>query len=163
MPREGNVQVVVVPVSAAANASGSAVVEIGARGEAVEILGIHFGIEQFVSNATQVLHIGLSTNPSHELTPPVSTTAFLTDKAIYGSMDLSNAEVVGAAGIWQATVSTNVIPLYGIIRPRRQILVWRMEGPGVPIRSEIYYRPLNLNKTDLDALNLKYGKYRRGA
>jgi len=146
----------------AADDFGAAPVEMGARGEAVELWGLHLITGEMAVVVSQSLMVALSSNPRHELTPPGGEDAFVLDPALYGMalVRKSTHTNVGEISIPQAFV-----PLYGIVRPRRQILVWSFIRPAanVVFRVEIYYRPVSLNKPDLDALNLKYGKYRRMA
>ncbi|KKL81201.1 hypothetical protein LCGC14_1997140 [marine sediment metagenome] len=165
MPAEGEIQVANVHVGGLTSTGGAAFpFEAGARGEAVRLLAVHYSYQPFPANGSYLIFAGLSSNPETSTAPPASFLAFLADKAIYGASAYSINEVVGAAGVWQVRTSTQVIPLYGIIRPRRQLVVVHMTIGGIfEIKAEIYYQPVALGKTDLDALNLKYGKYRRTA
>ncbi|KKL76098.1 hypothetical protein LCGC14_2048320 [marine sediment metagenome] len=162
MPQEGNLQVVSFARSIDADDFGAVPVEMGARGEAVELWGLHLIPGEMGVVVSQSLMVALSSNPSHELTPPGSEDAFLADRALYG---MAMARKTSHTAIGEIIVPQDFVPLYGIVRPRRQILVWSFIRPAATLvfRVEIYYRPVSLNKHDLDALNLKYGKYRRGA
>ena len=162
MPAEGNVQIVSYYTTLAASDFRSTVLEMGARGEAVELIGINFSIESFPAAEQQFMAVGLSSNPTHGDSPPSSLPAIMENKAIYALFMARHTEFVGAAGVWQTSIETKVIPLFGLIRPRRQILVWGFGGDSVSaFRAEVFYRPVSLGKTELDTLNLKYGKYRR--
>ncbi|KKM65648.1 hypothetical protein LCGC14_1489110 [marine sediment metagenome] len=165
MPQEGNVQVVVPTVSVEAGTAKGFVVELGAKGEAVALLGLHVGIEEFLPSGEFVVFVALSSNPGHLLTPPATSAARAGDKALYGATLLTGREVLDTSGGRTYTIPSISTPLYGLIRPRRQVLIVFFVNPGVlpKIRVEIYYKPLSLGKIELDALNLKYGKYRRGA
>ena len=162
MQDEGKVQVVNYARTVTSPSFSSLVVEMGARGEAVEMIALHISISAILPSTTQrSIVVALSTDPSHEVVPPVARIAMFSLKALYGFS--SGFWQVGASG--GARSSTEIIPLYGLVRPRRQILVWAWVGitEEQTFRVEIYYRPVSLNKEDLDALNLKYGKYRRMA
>lgn len=162
MPAEDNVQVVSRAIVTEATDNNSLVIDVGARGQAVELLAIHYNFRQFNANETQYLLIALSSNPEHELVIPATAALFLSDASSYGFLALNHLETVGAAGVWQVLLPVIVVPLYGLVRPRRQILMWRFAGDSsLSLRADIYYRPVSLNKTELDSLNLKYGKYRR--
>lgn len=162
MQEEGNVQTVSFYTLLAAADFRTTVLEMGARGEAIKLLGINFSIESFPAQESQFMAVGLSSNPSHIATPPASLPVIMADKAIYALFISRHTESVGAAGVWQTNIETKVIPLFGIIRPRRQVLVWGFGGDSVSaFRAEVFYRPVSLGKTELDTLNLKYGKYRR--
>lgn len=140
---------------------GSMPVEMGARGEAVELLGIHTSITQVFDISGFYLATALSSNPAWYPTPPIVTTqGLLEDKSVYG-VGVILGQTITTVGAKAFTLP--IIPLYGIVRPRRQILVWSFQLSGGPVtfRVEIYYRPVKLGKEDLDSLNLKYGKYRR--
>ena len=167
MPQEGKIQTKVAVALAAGNEARGVPIEMGARGEAVELWAIHHSIERLPSSSTSlVLYSGLSSNP--ELEGPIVPTLrpFIADKSIYGLSAQTWEVDIGIGGVVLNYQRTQIIPLYGIVRPRRQI--WVFLHTTVPdisgeIRIEVYYRPISLNKTDLDALNLKFGKYRRGA
>ena len=165
MPQEGNVQVVVPTLAVVEGTTTGSVVEFGARGEAVALQGLHVAIEGFSSAVELIVFVALSSNPGHLLTPPVTDAARRGDKALYGATIFACREELTSTGGRTYCVPSISTPLYGLIRPRRQILLINFINPGVTptIRVEIYYKPLSLGKIELDALNLKYGKYRRGA
>lgn len=164
MPEEGNVQVAIKgfqTTTAGTFDSGAVIIELGARGQAVEMIALHHTLGIILTSLGQYNLVGLSTNPEHELAPPEGVDLFLKDSAVYG---VSNFSYNGVGTNFARSERTNIIPLYGLIRPRRQVLVWlcgNTDEIPTDIRVEIYYRPIELNKVDLDALNLKYGKYRR--
>ena len=165
MPPEGNTQVAVVSFRAATDTGASVVFEIGARGVAVELIAIHYQFSGgWLPDANRQLFIGLSSNPVHQQTPPVSIDQFLVDRAVYGIGYHHFLQVLTVEGARTILLETLVIPLYGLVRPRRQILVATgASGGAIQMRAEVYYRPTSLSRVDLDTLNLKYGKYRRGA
>ena len=162
MPEEGRLQMVSFARDIAADDFASAPVEMGARGEAVELWGLHLITGEMAVVISQSLMVALSSNPRHELTPPGSEDAFALDPALYG---MALTRKTSHTNVAESYVPQIFVPLYGIVRPRRQILVWSFIRPAATLvfRVEIYYRPVSLNKQDLDALNLKYGKYRRMA
>ncbi len=164
MPPEGNVQIAAFGFEVPGVGSGAFAVEIGAKGEAAKLLAIHYSLQRVFPETGQRYQMALSSNPNHLLTQPPTEIAMLTDKALYAFWAFTHEEIVGAAGVWQAIQNTQVIPLYGLIRPRRQIFVFRSFAETTTnLRIEIYYTPISLGKTELDTLDLKYGKYRRGA
>ncbi len=166
MPDEGKVQIVrrslVIPTGARPI---STPVEMGAKGEAVELLGIHTSLFNFSSLDTFTLITALSFNPSHEQLTPTDRIAMIADPALYGTSLSFKSEDLTVEGGRVYEQNTQIIPLYGLVRPRRQILVVLYTSIGATghIRIEIYYRPIRLSKVDLDSLNLKFGKYRRHA
>lgn len=166
MPHEDSVQVVKFARNITSPIFGSAVIEIGAKGNAASLLGIHTSVSGlFVTDSLQ-LFFALSSNPAHELTPPATAAAFFNDPALYGSNAITSVlTAAGTTGRARALLVTLITPLYGLIRPRRQIIVFMFihATNTLAIRAEIFYRPIQLNRTDLDTLDLKYGKYRRGA
>ena len=166
MPHEGNVQIALVTRTLTGGVPFGAAFEVGSRGEAVKIIAIHYSVGRFfgAGTLTNRLKVALSTNPEHALSPPATEGEFMNDKALYGAISVGTEKFIGAPGVEEVGWVTSVIPLHGIIRPRRQIIVgfW-ISQLAANFRAEVYYIPVQMNKTELDALNLKYGKYRRGA
>ena len=162
MPEEGKLQMVAFSRNIAADDFGGSPVEMGARGEAVELWGLHLVIGEMAVVVSQSLMVALSSNPRHELTPPGSEDAFIVDPALYG---MAMARKTTHTNVGEISIPQSFVPLYGMVRPRRQIVVWSFIRPSATVvfRVEIYYRPVSLGKEDLNALNLKYGKYRRMA
>jgi hypothetical protein len=64
----------------------------------------------------------------------------------------------------QRFVQTGYTPLYGIIRPRRQVWVTFLVGHEGDDRQniEIYYSEIDASLKQEAQINYKYGKYRRG-
>ena len=165
MPQEGNVQVSTFFATVATGQVVSQVVEMGAKGQAVELLGIHTSFFQMRANSIARISTALSTNPEHLLAPPTSVVEMLRAKSLYGLSITGHETALVVEGGNDQSWTSIIIPLYGIIRPRRQILILGQSGgvAGNEFKVEVYYRPSELSKVELDALNLKYGKYRRGA
>ena len=166
MPQEGRVQVADVSRRFAFSGEvGARIMEIGARGEAVRLLAIHTSV--LIMEAVNNTRVGtaLSSNPEHLATPPPTIDLILQSKAIYGFSLFNHQRALVTSGGNDQSWVTLVIPLYGLVRPRRQVLLFGQTAgtAGNIVRVEVYYQPLELAKVELDALNLKYGKYRRGA
>lgn len=168
--RQGdNVHMVTVWARPASPEYGSRVIEFGARGNAVRLLAVHYSSDFFQANSSAYLSCALSEDPRHEVTPPSTQELFHENaKALYGKYNWIHAQVIdaGAGEAYGVTgmLQTAVIPLYGIIRPRRQIFVYywlHSTGPQTRLIAEVYYEPVSLDRTTLDTLDRKYGKYRR--
>ncbi|KKL72562.1 hypothetical protein LCGC14_2083690 [marine sediment metagenome] len=162
MPEEGKTQVVVVTQTLLPGTGFGKAFEMGARGQAVKLLAVHHSWGRVRAEAVLRSIIGISSNPEHATAVPPNENAFLGEKSIYGLVAFGYDVVVGAPAVQQVTWVSAVIPLYGLIRPRRQLMVGRYGGNfELTWRMEVYYVPLDMEKTELDTLNLKYGKYRR--
>ena len=138
--------------------------ELGGRGNAVKLYGISYHIDYFVVASTCYLYFALSSNPTHELTPPGNEDIFWADQALYGFAAKSMSSQFGAADYGAAAVlQSQYVPLYGIIRPRRIIFVaiTLHLNYSIRTRAELYYEPVELGGIELDTLNRKYGRYRR--
>ena len=134
-------------------------------GEAVSLIAIHWHLEQLsgVSAATLFM-AALSENPEHELAPPLGIAEFQGNQSLYGMASFLNYLNLGgtdrgAGNCW----GSQIIPLYGILRPKRQIAVfanaWAAGLTG--IRGEIYYEEELPSRQVVDAISRRYGKYRR--
>ena len=166
MPQEGNAQVAVFSrIGMVSGAVQGNPVEIGARGQAIKLLGLSLSIADIIATAAYEFFFALSSNPEHELNPPATGNDRFTSRALYGTVFLQKAQNLQVEGGRVYENTTVVVPLHGIVRPRRQIAVSIFTQAGVTgrLRVEIYYQPQAISKVELDALNLKYGKYRRGA
>jgi len=136
-------------------------IEMGAIGEVVELLAVHYSLDVIGYPTNWRLGLGLSSNPEHLLNPPGSYEEFLVHNSIYGKMVLVwNWQGTGV--VWREFF-TQIIPLYGIIRPRRQVFTIAYEGVTSLLWcvAEIYYRPVDVDKVTKDLVNRKFGKYRR--
>ena len=167
MPQGDNVQVAIVERRPIATNYGSAVVAMGGLGQAVRIYAVHYHLDYFKTEETFYFAAALSSNPLHEITPPDDQDLFYEDEALYGFVSYVHSPYV-AVGAGEAYglsdhYKSQIIPLYGIIRPRRQVLCWYHLASSAQsrIRAEIYYEPITLGKNDLETLDRKFGKYRR--
>ncbi len=138
------------------------VVELGGRGRLVQLWAIHhYMLNLGVTIGAQVTWASaLSSNPNHEGDLGLVVVDFLGDAALYGT-SLRN-EIDSGTSISRDVV-TQIVPLYGLIRPRRQIWVLCLEdllgnrGFGI----EIYYSEIPMPRQDVITANRKYGKHRR--
>jgi len=165
LPEGDLVEVLVASHETSAGAVSEAIpIEMGGQGKLVELLGVHY-LVNYPGSPTGpfILCLGLSSNPNHLLTPPAHRAAFLEDVSIYGAHIHCMAPVT--AGENYATshvIDTKIIPLYGIIRPRRQVFVVRGDtGTAILIRIEVYYRPIAVKGVLRNVIDRKFGKYRR--
>lgn len=161
MPEEGKVQVVSVTRLFGTNESNNAVIEMGARGQAVELLGVHYTLSNLSAATSIGIEIGLSSNPENEGFPFIGSVTPNFDPSVYGYWDYSILTLTGVGHVVREP--QGIIPLYGLVRPRRQVLIFVFNGGTAELRTEVYYRSVSLVKEDLDSLNLKFGKYRRTA
>jgi len=135
--------------------------EMGAVGEAVELLAVHYHVADITAANAGYIYFALSSK--------ASTASLLSHAFFFQTHDFYGVHC------WQWALSPNginwisnvqiqsaVVPLYGIIRPRRQMWHIRILAVSIPyIRMEVYYRPVELPREELDLLNRKYGLYRR--
>lgn len=161
----GNVQVATVEERYFSPVYAGLPISFGAVGQAVKLHAVHYSFDFFVASASLYVTCALSTNPQHELNPPGDQDLFYQDEALYGFASLLYGQSRDGInwGLSASIPATIVIPLYGIIRPRRQVLVFYFlhSGQYIRIRTEVYYEPITLDRVSLDALDRKYGKYRR--
>jgi len=144
---------------------GSLPIEMGGgEGNLVRIEACHWNFELFhtLPDLQAFFGAALSSNPEHELTPLANFEDFQQNKALYGRTLI----VWEHAGIGDSTVwlPQQIIPVYGLIRPRRQIIVWSMVFPSDGVYGlglEVYYRAFSAPRTEREEVNRKYGKYRR--
>ncbi|MBA7686060.1 hypothetical protein ES703_94496 [subsurface metagenome] len=164
-PEDDLVEVLVVKHETAGGAVSEATpVEMGAQGKLVELIAIHYAVEYLgLPNVTWIVNMGLSSNPNHLLNPPISRAHFLGDSSIYGAFSHTFTMLIAGAtyalGHW---LDLQVVPLHGLIRPRRQIFVIRVDTPvATRVRLEIYYRPIAIKGIIKSTIDRKFGKYRR--
>lgn len=175
MPQDDEMQVGVFSdrVDVAAVGTGSIPVEMGGgEGNLVRIWACHWGIE-LIKIADQNAHdslygLALSSNPEHELTPLIGFIDYQENKALYARGQWSYNSLTRINGInyasdLQAQAQTQIIPCYGLVRPRRQLMVWMLAGltASIGLRLEVYYTPFGAARNEREEVNRKYGKYRR--
>jgi len=106
----------------------------------------------------------LSSNPEHEGELDLGLDDLFGSPAIYATrMHVNRCDLVSTGGYaWHD--ETEIIPLYGIIRPRRQVWVEYMVAHDGSNRTgiEIYYSEIDATRPQEAQVNYKYGKYRRG-
>jgi len=142
---------------------GSIPLVMGAEGQAVAIEAVHYSIDFMDEAFNAYLAIALSSNPAHELIPPATIDDMHSNKALYGFSSMFRPFDLVSQGASSTLVNSRIIPLYGVIRPRRQILVyyWLHQSHQTRIRVEVFYQVVSLTINELDTLDRKYGKYRR--
>lgn len=168
MPGEGSTQVQVAnfSVRTGTGITKTAIsIEVGGRGEVAELWGVHYShFDLFpVTYVEGFAFHGLSTNPELLEAAPLAAMDhwdFAADHSIYGRyMWRHRAQGVGGTS---ALIDTSIIPLYGLVRPRRQVwVIVTISFDGIDAAMELYYRPIRLAQDDQDAIDRKYGKYRR--
>lgn len=143
---------------------------VGRKDRAVRLWGAKYSISGFTASAGVTLTWGfaLSENPEHELAANRPTLVFaFSNEAIYafhyarkGAFQFQQGEHGGGAYAFED--HTAHIPLYGILRPFRQIaMFWNESDAGVKMRAEFYYSPVSEGVIDLESLNRQKGAYRR--
>ncbi|MBA7554137.1 hypothetical protein ES705_46749 [subsurface metagenome] len=141
-------------------------IPINMQGKAVRLWAVHYSIAVALGQTGSGLWVNaLSSNPSHEgEQAALNLDYFVRSPDLYGTSAWIDRVIVWEpAGVGITRTSTKIIPLYGIIRPVRQIWIVYLVGFVGSDRMicEIYYEPIELAKSDLDSLNRKYGRYRR--
>ncbi|MBA7689331.1 hypothetical protein ES703_97837 [subsurface metagenome] len=137
-------------------------IEFGAKGDAVRLFEAHYSVrEAHVETGTTIrAYFALTTDPAFLVTPPLYA-AFFTDDSFYGRgiyvvRTTSTVDIVKFESL--------IIPLWGIIRPRRQIfcaIASQAEHSPQYVNAEFFYESVDLSLPDMASLNRKYGKYRR--
>jgi len=144
--------------------AGATPIEMGGRGDVVELIAVHYSMNIVNTPVLLQYALALSSDPEHELAPPATIEAILVDTSVYAVLAQIKALTTSATG-YATTMefNTRIIPLHGIVRPRRQIFIMTYEGTVQPIlaRAELYYRPISVDKVTQDVINRRYGKYRR--
>ena len=133
--------------------------------QVVSLLAIHWQLESMKNNATSGLFVAaLSENPEHELNPPIGVAELQGNLSLYGMATWM--QIAGQGGSdwgWATSSHTLIIPLYGILRPKRQVAVfasiWHTGVTGV--RGEIYYEEETPPSNIVEAINRRSGKFRR--
>lgn len=135
--------------------------------QVVSLIAIHWALEQLKDSGAAgagLFMAALSENPNHELTPPGGVAEFQSNPDLYGMVTWTSfMDQSGINRSSQGIIGTQIIPLYGILRPKRQIAVfaniWAVSITG--IRGEIYYEEEEPSGVVVDAISRRYGKYRR--
>ena len=158
---------------------GSLPVELGGgEGNLVRIWACHWTVELVKIGVSptitdRFLGIALSSNPEHELAPLIGFQDFQNNKALYARAlwTFNHQSVIVVNGLDHAYASDRtallwqpkVVPAYGLVRPRRQIMVWDLLNGGAVtgMGLEVYYTAFGATRTEREEVNRKYGKYRR--
>ena len=168
MPQDDEMQVGVfyLPEVGALTNIGQAIEFGGGEGNLVRLWAAHWSIEFTDTRDGPVfsfLGCAISSDPEHILNPPGGFQDALGHKALYARAIWNYAH----DGIGDTTSFTNtqVIPLYGLVRPRRQVMtaiqLWGELEEVNSIGLEVYYTPMSAIRTEREEVNRKYGKYRR--
>jgi hypothetical protein len=130
--------------------------------QVAELLAVHWNISAFGHSSVTYYSACLSSNPEHLLTAPTSIGMFQSE-ATYGLYHWDSRVVVaGTDNAYVYKTETAVIPLYGILVPKRQVVCWESEMVSTVIfKAEIYYRVKTISRQLVDAINIKQGKFRR--
>lgn len=135
-------------------------VDFGIRkNQLVKIWGVHWTVSAYDANSSPLIWVcALSSDPTHLDTPP-SAIEIIGSQATYAV----NNWVKRSNGVnFSTELNTVNIPLYGLLRPRRQIVCFSNTVlTNVRMRCEIYYEIVEGSQVEVDAVNVKYGKYRR--
>jgi len=134
-------------------------------GEVVSLIAIHWHIEQMKQAIGQGIFIAaLSENPDHELNPPIGVAEFQGNLSLYGMATwIQFSAYAGTDYSWGVNSNSLIIPLYGILRPKRQVAVFANVWAGgyTGVRGEIYYIEERPGADIVNAISRRYGKYRR--
>jgi len=158
MQADDEVKVLVQPIKSTSNIVEGFPIEFGvATNQIVKLWGIKYSWEALTIGSRQGV-MCLSNNPQHLVTPPASLKALILDPAVYAYFEwLMYLEVQGGQ-----TMSTVQLPLYGLIVPKRQVLLsYQTLTTTGDQRAEIYYSAVTATPEEIGAVNLKQGKYRR--
>ncbi len=165
MPREDNpVQVAVDAVDITSPIFDARAIEMGAEGDLVKLLSVRYFVESMPTNIDLQLINALSGNPTRIDVPHVTDAEFLSDRALYGMATMTGIGTnIGAAGSYSLLIENQIIPLHGIVRPRRQLWCYHFQAAAIAltIRIELYYKPVKVDRVTYDLINRKYGLYRR--
>lgn len=140
-------------------------IELGARGGLVQLWGIHHYLAQAPVSTDYggLWASALSSNPDHVGDIALGLDEFIGSPALYGTMTVASGVSTTVTGAQSSRYWAMYTPLYGIVRPRRQVWVLYLvihEGfhrMGI----EVYYSEIEAGRVDEDAVNRKFGKYRR--
>ena len=165
MPQDDNMQVGVFYHRASNPGQGAIPIQLGGgEGNLVEMWACHWNFELVDAGPATVVFLGvaLSSNPEHEDTPLENFQDFQSNKALYGrALIVADHDGIGDSTI---VIPQQVIPTYGLIRPRRQIMVWALVMPEIEVMGlglEVYYIPSGAPFIEREEVNRKFGKYRR--
>lgn len=134
-------------------------------GQVVSLIAVHWHIETLKDTGGAAIFVAaLSENPEHEAAPPGGVAELHGNQSLYGMATfvciVQQNAINHAYGLY---CGTQVIPLYGLLRPKRQVAVFaNVWAAGVTgIRGDIYYKEAQPSVALVDAINRRYGKYRR--
>ena len=165
MPQDVNEVEVLTAWAVEPSPGGGAVpLEFGAHGNAIKLLAVHYTLQNIFSGMPGQISVAISSNPAHDPNPLLGVDYLNEQKSLYGFFRRDwELIIAGEAYGFMSMYSTEIVPLYGLIRPRRQLLVWLFQNltATINIRADIYYEPVILGKIQLDTLNRRFGKYRR--
>lgn len=139
-------------------------VEMGAQGNVVELIAIHYSLPDVSIIDNFRCMMVLSSNPNHLLNPPAGRFLNSSTPGLYGAGYLvGNFMSNGINYAVSEVIKTLIIPLYGLMRPRRQVLIVSMTCVHAPMTChvEIYYRPVSLSNELENSINRKFGKFKR--
>lgn len=167
MPPEDEMQVGVFYARTIALGSAGVPVELGGgEGNLVRIWACHWNLEKTPTQDGPFdgfLGMALSSNPEHEGTPPFTFADFQSDPALYARAIYLYAH--DGIGDTTSFLNNKIVPCYGLVRPRRQIMTVLNLWTGLDIFTgvglEVYYTPWSVPLTEREEINRKYGKYRR--
>lgn len=167
MPPEDEMQVGVFYVRTIALGSAGIPVELGGgEGNLVKIWACHWNLENTPTEDGPFdgfLGMALSSNPEHENNPIGLFAEFQSDPALYARAIYAYAH--DGIGDTTSFLKNMVIPTYGLVRPRRQIMLvlnlWQQLEKFTGVGLEVYYTPWSVPSTEREEVNRKYGKYRR--
>lgn len=102
----------------------------------------------------------LTMNPSHYRNPLSQPTMFTNPASYALGADFRHGLALDPSRFYK--LRTLDLELHGLLVPKRQILnVYQSLGASVGFKCEILYEDIEANQDDIDAVNRKFGKYRR--
>jgi len=131
--------------------------------EAIKLHGVEYNMSAWDRNLVDVNCIFcLSSNPEHLVGPP-SMIEIFDSEATYAIYKWDGrAAVAGTDNGYARMFNTGIIPLYGLIVPRRQIVCLDNNmGSTIKMRANIYYSIVQKKSDIIETLNRQRGKYRR--
>lgn len=158
MPQEGNIKVKEWSNRLVTVGVHGYPLNFGAQNKAVKLLGVNLLFSAAGLSASGDMITALSSNPNHLDAPPAYPEILL-DEALYARQHYDTVRVGDEHSIF---FHNQWMPLYGLLRPTRQILiVYNLLQNNCVLAMEWYYEEIELSQTIQDDLNLVYGKYRR--
>lgn len=143
-------------------------IEMGGRGQVVELWGVNYIVHDVLADAPllQGFACSLSSNPEYlRGGGPAAGYNFAEwgdDPSVYARWSWWFRRPAAASHYDEELVTPTPLPMYGIVRPRRQVFLCGENGATkLKATVEVYYRPIHLAQADQDAVDRKYGKYRR--